>query len=143
MIAGWIDLMRKPFTRSNDFVSLDARRFSTNPNNKNYEMITSPPSRASRVVSTDTPKEPPSAMLSPSSEHDDSISAFSPSSKTDYFGKEVQYVSPTLSFSTPRPPSAGRGSMGREWDPISTYARPSITVRPAWERDDSFAKIYE
>ena len=132
MITGWIELIRKPFAKSSEFVSVDARRFSASHNMKNYEMITSPPSRASRV-----PKEPPSAMLSPSSEYEDSISTYTPSSKTDYFGKEVQYVSPTLSFSTPRPPSAGRGGMGREWDPASTHARSSVT------RHDSFAKIYE
>ena len=141
MLSGWIELIRKPFSRSSDFVSVDARRYNAGRNIKNYEMITSPPSRASRVP-VQTPKEPPSAMLSPSSEYEDSISAFSPSRKTDYFGKEVQYVSPTLSFSTPRPPSAGRGGVGREWDPASTHAKPSAT-RPSWGRDDSFAKIYE
>ena len=132
MITGWIELIRKPFVKSSEFVSVDARRFSASHNIKNYEMITSPPSHASR-----DPKEPPSAILSPRSEYADSISTFSPSSKTDYFGKEVQYVSPTLSFSTPRPPSAGRGGVGREWDPCSTHAKPSFT------RHDSFAKIYE
>ena len=132
MITGWIELIRKPFAKSSEFVSVDARRFSASHNIKHYEMITSPPANASRE-----PKEPPSAILSPSSEYEDSISTFSPSSKTDYFGKEVEYVSPTLSFSTPRPPSAERRGVAREWDPASTHAKPSVT------RQDSFAKIYE
>lgn len=112
MITGWVELIRKPFAKPSEFVSVDARRFSASHNIKNYEMMTSPPSHASREL-----KEPPSAILS---------------SNTDYFGKEVQYVSPTLSFSTPRPPSAGR-----EWDPTSTHAKPSVT------RHGSFPKIYE
>ena len=141
MITGWIELIRKPFTRSHDFVSVDARRHSTGNKTKNYEMITSPPSRTSRAV-VEAPEEPQAAILSPSSEYDDSISAYSPKSQTDYFGKEFKYVSPTLSFSTPRPPSAGRGPPGREWDPASTHAKPSNT-RPSWGMDSSFWKIHE
>ena len=138
MITGWIELLRKPFTKSNDFVSVDARRFSAGHKARDYEMITSPPSRGSRIV-TETPKEPQIAVLSPSSIYEDSISSASPKSQADYFGKELKYVSPTLSFSTPRPPSAGRGGPGREWDPASTHARPSVT-RPSWGSD---WKIYE
>ena len=140
MITGWIELIRKPFIKSNDFVSVDARGHSAGPKTKNYEMITSPPSRASRAV-METPKEPQTAILSPSSEYDDSISAYSPNSQTDYFAKEFKYVSPTMSFSTPRPPSAGRGP-GREWDPTSTHAKPSNT-RTSWGMDSNFGKIHE
>ena len=137
MITGWIELIKNPFTKKNDFVSVDARRFSTGHKIKDYEMITSPPSCAS-----DMPKEPQAAVVSPSSEYDDSISAFSPQSQTDHFGKELKYVSPTLSFSTPRPPSAGRGGAGREWDPASTHAKPSV-ARPSWGTENSFWKINE
>ena len=123
MFPAWFELIRRPFIKSHDFVSVDARRFSANP--KNYEMITSPPVRA-----MDTPRVPDSAVVSPGN---DSISTFSPSSQVDYFGKEAKYTSPTFSFSTPRPPSAGRG-YGREWDPERTHARP---------QQDPFDKIYE
>ncbi|KAL8784466.1 MAG: hypothetical protein Q9195_009043 [Heterodermia aff. obscurata] len=141
MITGWIELIRKPFTKSTDFVSVDARRHSAVHNIKSYELITSPPSRASKAV-METPKEPQTAILSPSSEYDDSTLAYSPKSQTDYFGKEFKYVSPTLSFSTPRPPSAGRGPPGREWDPASTHAKPSNS-RPSWGMDNNFWKIHE
>ncbi|KAL8825024.1 MAG: hypothetical protein Q9191_004667 [Dirinaria sp. TL-2023a] len=123
MIPAWFELMKRPFGKSQEFVSVDARGFSANP--KTYEMITSPPTRP-----LDTPREPESAIVSPGS---DSISTFSPSSRVDYFGKEATYASPTLSFSTPRPPSAGRG-YGREWDPERTFAKP-------WQ--EHFRKIYE
>lgn len=139
MITGWIDLIKKPFQESHDFVSVDARRSSASHNIKNYEMMTSPPSRASRVP-RDTHEKSQPVAFSPSSEYEESISTFSPSSKTDYFGKEVQYVSPTLSFSTPRPPSAGRRAR-REWDPASTHAKPSAT-RPSRGWDDTSGKMY-
>ena len=123
MIPGWFELLKRPFSRSHDFVSVDARRFSANP--KTYEMITSPSPRP-----LDTPGEPKAAVVSPSR---DSISIFSPSKQADYFGDEAIYSSPTLSFSTPRPPSASQG-YGREWDPERTYAKP---------RQDFPGKIYE
>lgn len=125
MIPAWIELLKRPFAKQSEFVSADARRFANET--KNYEMITSPPSRAA-----ETPREPPSAVVSPGS---DSISTFSPSSKIDYFGKEAIYRSPSLSFSTPRPPSAGR-NYGREWDPSSTHAKSTQGMT-------SFGKIYE
>lgn len=141
MITGWIELIRKPFTKSNDFLSVDARRFSAGHKTGNYEMITSPPSRARRDI-VDTPKEPQTAIVGRNSEYDGSISTMSPRSQTDCFGKELEYVSPTLSFSTPKPPRAGRGGPGREWDPANTHARPSAG-RPSWGMDSNFWKIHE
>lgn len=43
MITGWVKLLTRPFRRSHDFVSVDARRFSTDP--RHYEMILSPHKR--------------------------------------------------------------------------------------------------
>ena len=171
MLLGWIDLIRRPFNKRNDFVSLDAARSHTNNHPRNYEMITSPPSAI--------PKSPDPLITSPRPERDERPSQFphsppSPSSQytTDYFGnkevgsrnrhlsfslpREADYKSPKLSFSTPRPPGAGRHqqpttqtgrlSPGRplspttgresagstfssayEWDPTTTYAPPTTT----------------
>ncbi len=127
MLVGWIDLIRRPFTKRTDFVSVDARSYSNNP--RNYEMITSPPTTSLM------PKTPDPALTSPPPDHKEVISPLpysptSPSSQytNDYFNKEVDarsrhlsfslpqeadYKSPKLSFSTPRPPSAGR-SFSRE-----------------------------
>lgn len=117
MIIGWADLIRQLFTRQRtDFVSVDARRFSNNP--KTYEMINSPPQQANN-----TPKVPEAVVTSPPFKEDGfSPLAQSPDSNftNDYFSKELEhkpssfgqdadYKSPKLSFSTPRPPSAGRG----------------------------------
>lgn len=121
MVVGWFELIKRPFTRrQTDFVSVDVRRFSGSP--KNYEMITSPqPPRPSNF-----PEKPEPVVISPPIDHD-GLSPLpqpprSPSSfyTNDYFGKETrlsspsygqeaQYMSPKLSFSTPRPPSAGMG----------------------------------
>lgn len=119
IIRAWVDLVRKPFYRSHDFVSVDARRLSSDP--RTYEMILSPPQSAYVAKSPD-----PIIVNGPIDK--DYFSPMTPSiksnrsSKTDYFGKEAAYSSPTLSFSSPRPPSAGF-MQGREWDPASTHAK--------------------
>ena len=134
MLIGWVDLIRRPFNKRNDFASVDARSYSNNP--KNYEMITSPPTTYATLK---TPNPLASSPPHPS-EHEERSSQLlqsppSPSSQyttNDYFDnhrKEVtgsksrhlsfslpqdaDYKSPKLSFSTPRPPSAGR-SFSRE-----------------------------
>ncbi|KAL8755290.1 MAG: hypothetical protein Q9199_003756 [Rusavskia elegans] len=114
MIPAWIELIRKRFARKHDFVSVDAKRFSAT--GRPYEIITSPPQSAY------TPKIPDAAVTSPSLDGD-TIAVLSPQSQKDDFTRDAKYVNPTMSFSTPRPPSSGRYH-GREWDPVSTYARP-------------------
>lgn len=138
MLVGWVDLIRRPFAKRNDFASVDARNYPKN--SKTYEMITSPPT--TYVI----PKTPDPLVKSPRPEeqHDEGMtsplpnSPPSPSSQytNDYFNNnnnhndnhtkepgsrrsrqlsfclppEADYKSPKLSFSTPRPPpsSAGR-----------------------------------
>ena len=124
MLIAWMDVLRAPFRKPRtDFVSVDARRFSGDP--KQYEMIMSPPSRP-----YSTPKEPEAVVTSPPLP--DEKTAFSslpqsPSSRyeEDYFAasrpmsggnEDRTYSSPKLSFSTPRPPSAGRLS-SRDFSP--------------------------
>ncbi|KAL8951972.1 MAG: hypothetical protein Q9222_002095 [Ikaeria aurantiellina] len=114
MIPAWIELIRKRFARTHDFVSVDARRFSSKP--INYEMITSPPQTAYSL------KVPEAAITSPSIDGD-TIATLSPQKHDEYFPRDAKYISPTMSFSTPRPPSSGR-HQGREWDPASTHAPP-------------------
>ena len=139
MLIGWFDLIRRPFARRpTDFVSVDARRFSNSP--KNYEMITSPPSR-----SDNTPKIPSTSTALTShpltKEGADGLSPLgdspqSPSSRyaSDYFSKEIEYNpspnfgkdaeyrSPKLSFSTPRPPSSA-GAMTRSRENSMTFSQ--------------------
>ena len=160
ILMGWIELVRKPFRkRTTDFVSVDARRFSGD--HQKYEMLMSPPTRPHSM-----PKEPEVAITSPPADEKVGLAAIpqSPSShySEDYFGKDVRvsrdahpYLSPKLSFSTPRPPSAGRTisrdyhrsafspslstvptsrsqsqterySPQIEWDPTTTHAKPSF-----------------
>ena len=129
MLIGWFDLIRRPFHKRNDFVSVDAARSYSNNHPKNYEMITSPPSTTTTYAMPKSPDAFP--VASPTRpEHEERPSQLphsppSPSSQytNDYFGssgrevgrhlsfslpREAEYRRPKLSFSTPRPPSAGR-----------------------------------
>lgn len=109
MLLGWIDLIRRPFIREQvEFISVDARGFSSSP--KNYELITSPP--PPKLDNMPQTRDP--VVTSPPAQ-DDGLSPLprSPRSTSshytnDYFGREAAYESPQLSFSTPKPPSAGR-----------------------------------
>jgi len=117
MIIGWADLIRRPFARPRtDFVSVDARRYSNNP--KTYEMINSPPSRQDNmpkypepVVTSPLPKENGLSPLaqSPDSNYTNDYLSKDFEHKPSTFGEDADYKSPKLSFSKPRPPSAGRG----------------------------------
>ncbi len=151
MLIGWVEIIRAPFfKRPTDFVSVDARRFSNNP--KNYEMITSlPPGTADSMIKAPEPVvTSPAAKadgeglsplvqspLSPSSQHTNSVD-YCGKDFADYknatFGKEAEYRSPKLSFSTPRPPSAGgpltshsRSSFSSPIGPFSLQRRDSST----------------
>lgn len=114
MLIGWVDFLRSPFRKQRtDFVSVDARRFSGEP--KHYEMIMSPQSQGYNI-----PQQPEAAVTPPLGNEKEGLAAIpqSPTSQysQDYFSKETRitktdahpYYSPKLSFSTPRPPSAGR-----------------------------------
>ena len=144
MVPAWGKLFKRTFTRSHDFVSVDARRYSADP--RTYEMlaspsITSPPAAKTPgldIKSLDANMETSSSFSPDFSQrgNQDYTSKLSPPSEQDYFGSgykpqnpEARYLTPSLSFSTPRAPSAGRGvgkASGQAyptWDPRSTHAR--------------------
>ncbi|KAI4112912.1 MAG: hypothetical protein LQ345_006015 [Seirophora villosa] len=100
MVPAWIGLIRKRFTRSHDFVSVDAKRLSTGP--RHYELITSPPQTGYKSLKT-----PEAAVTSPSIDGS-TIAVLSPGNAQEYFPRDAKYFSPTMSFSTPRAPSSGR-----------------------------------
>jgi len=176
MLIGWIDLFRKTFSkRHTDFASVDARRFSNSP--KTYEMITAAPPRTADdttikapepVITSPPPKEEyglsPLAQSprSPSSHYTNSVDYFDKilnEYQSPNYGKEADYKSPKLSFSKPRPPSAG-GPFSKENvnthksfsprmepvpqpgrdSPTSTYSNPH-TSRGSGPR--SFSPAYE
>ena len=108
MILSWIDLFRKQLNRSHEFVSRDARRLS---DPRNYEMLTSPPQSYQPKSADDFVTSPDADIRSPES--------FSISNqKEDYFGTDATYVTPSRSFSRPKPPersasgASGRGCVG-------------------------------
>lgn len=163
MLVGWIELARRPFTKRNDFVSVDARGYSNSP--KNYEMITSPPN------TSDMSKRSNTVVTKPSLSHEKGQSPPlhsppSPSSQytSDYFGKdesttrhlsfslpkEADYKSPNLSFSTPQPPSAARSfsreSYGRPHQPPTGRTSPGRPFSPPARRESggsTFSSAYD
>ncbi len=126
MVTGWIELVRNSFAHPREFVSVDARRLSTDP--RTYEMLSSPPQTQAEL------KTPEPLVMSPGSIDDveanrQGVTTFSPISgkgteSPDYFGREARYSSPPSSFSTPKVPVSVAAA--REWDPRSTHARGTV-----------------
>ncbi|KAF2270635.1 hypothetical protein CC78DRAFT_137986 [Lojkania enalia] len=117
MFSAWWDLIRSKTSSKREFVSLDAKQHTNDV--RNYELM---------QVTRSPLKVPESAVTSPGAEFDPYRRSLT--GTPDYFGKEVQreYRSPTLSFSTPRPPS--QSAMRMDWDPRSTHARGGLGLHP-------------
>lgn len=146
MLTGWKMWFQEKFTGQREFVSLDARRFSSDA--RTFELLKVAGQSPGYVGTVQTPSEdyigaahvlksPESAVTSPSGGYGYN-SPGSPASgqrTPDYFGKEVQraYRSPNQSFSTPRAPSATVVQV--DWDPRSTHARGGLGLHPV--QDDS------
>jgi hypothetical protein len=115
MFTGWLEFFRNKFSKNREFVSLDARHLAEQRNYelKNFE---------------DGTVQSPSNIFTPPPD----IAGYNHfrSDTPDYFTKETQreYVSPTLSFSTPRPLS--RSATQVDWDPRSTHARGGLGLHP-------------
>jgi hypothetical protein len=116
MFTGWVDFWRDKFSKNREFVSLDARNLAEH--SRNYEL---------KKFDEGTVQSPSNVFTPPPE-----IAGYNHfrSDTPDYFTKETQreYVSPTLSFSTPRPPS--RSATQVDWDPRSTHARGGLGLHP-------------
>jgi len=140
MVTGWFEIIKGPFNRSHDFVSVDARRIS---DPRNYEMLTSPPRPVHFHKSIDDVESSPD--MEQHSPRD-----WEPALQRDgYFGSEAAYRSPTLSFSTPRPPSRSASGATRSG---SSHGKPPSTVTwanenmgppPILERTESPSADYQ
>ncbi|KAI9835143.1 MAG: hypothetical protein M1819_002512 [Sarea resinae] len=142
MVTGWASLLFGQLSPSRaarnkrEFVSADARRLSNDP--RTYEMLT--PQPTGRPLSLKSPiKSPESVILSPK---ESPLSAH-PVDKDDlggrggYFGQDAKYRSPVQSFSSPRSPTSVRGtSIGRDWDPQTTFAVGNLGVPVAGMRQE-------
>ncbi|PYH62605.1 protein gprM [Aspergillus niger CBS 101883] len=111
IFAGWAEFFRARVTPPHEFVSVDARR---TPDPRAYEMISG--------SSLPPYKTPEPVVRSPSPAR--TMGARSPEATGgQHYGREARYVRPSMSFSSPRPPSATQGGPEREWDPESTFAK--------------------
>jgi hypothetical protein len=117
MFSGWVEFFRNKFSKNREFVSLDARNLAEQT--RNYEL----------KDFEDGAVQSPSQVFTPQPPDIAGYNHFR-SDTPDYFTKETQreYVSPTLSFSTPRPPS--RSATQVDWDPRSTHARGGLGLHP-------------
>ena len=125
MITGWVEFFQNKFSSKREFVSLDAK-VSENPMTprtprtpRHYEM------------KKFEPISPPPIPITPSSAGFPLVNPYR-SDTPDHLSKEAQraYRSPTLSFSSPRPPSRATTSTQVDWDPRSSHARGGLGLHP-------------
>ncbi|KAL5116947.1 hypothetical protein ACEQ8H_005165 [Pleosporales sp. CAS-2024a] len=118
MYGAWFEFFRNKLSKNREFVSLDARHPAEPEPSPNYEL----------KKLEDATTQPPTHVLTLPPE----IAGFKHfrSDTPDYFQKEAQrqYITPTLSFSTPRPQS--RSAAQTEWDLRSTHARGGLGFHP-------------
>ncbi|GAB1194183.1 hypothetical protein APSETT444_003424 [Aspergillus pseudonomiae] len=111
MFLGWAEFFKTKLGRNHEFVSADAR--AKTPDTRTYEML------GSAVLTSCKSPEP--IVRSPSA-------ARTKSPEGSHYGRDARYVRPSMSFSSPRPPSA---SQGRDWDPQSTFAQSNHQHTPS------------
>lgn len=123
MISAWIELIRRPFKRTNEFISRDARRIS---DPRNYEMLTSPPQAYRPKTPDDLKKGPEVDIRSPGTSSNYSMT--SQKDEFDSFGKEAVYRNPPTSFSKPKPPSRSTSGGERRGAPTVTRDRADSSL---------------
>ncbi|OOF94828.1 hypothetical protein ASPCADRAFT_171144 [Aspergillus carbonarius ITEM 5010] len=107
IFLGWAERFQSQVSQPHEFVSADARR---TPDPRTYEMISG--------SSLPPYKTPEAVVRSPSPAR--MMGAKSPE-RSHHYGREARYTRPSMSFSSPRPPSSLQGQE-RDWDPTATYA---------------------
>ncbi|KAF2085610.1 hypothetical protein K490DRAFT_46146 [Saccharata proteae CBS 121410] len=114
MVTGWLDYFRDRALKKREFVSLDARRFSSDARAFEMLKISQQQEQAQQQHHHHHQQQ-----QYPFSNHNSSHR--NKEALPDYFGKEIQrpYHSPSQSFSVPRV----HRRQELEWDPRRTYAR--------------------
>lgn len=140
MVTGWVELIKRPFNRSHDFVSVDARRIS---DPRNYEMLTSPPRPVHFHKSVEDIESSPDVEQHSPRDWEPALQ------RERYFGRDAAYRSPTLSFSSPRPPSRSAsgatrsGSSHGKHQGTVTWANEKMGSPPILERTESPSSDYQ
>ena len=104
-VHGWIDLFKSKCIHRHEYIFADARGKYNDV--RAYEML------------SNSMKTPEPVLKSPTPSRMDRVG----SSDGGYFGREANYVAPSLSFSAPKRPRPPSSSQGREWVPEATFAR--------------------
>ena len=134
MFRGWVDLAKIKLGYKREFVSLDAHKYAVG--NHQFELAQVTPNIATY------PQIPQSAVTasptSPKEKEDFDPYRRSMTGTPDYFNKENarDYMTPKLSFSTPRRPS--HAVTEEEWDPRSTHARGGLGFHPPMPHEEGY-----
>jgi hypothetical protein len=107
MVQGWIALFRGFLVERVEFVSVDAR--SRPADTSNYEMLN--PRQNMKTPETLVEVRSPSPAY-----------GYGPK-EVDFVGQDASYYRPTMSFSSPRPPSSSQNNKGYTWDATTSFAR--------------------
>jgi hypothetical protein len=118
MFRGWLEFWQSLFAKNVEFVSVDARtRFG---DNRDYEML-------SHQNTMKTPEPTPFEVRSPTPAymhgHADEDEVDGKDFELSTHSRQASYTRPTMSFSTPRPPTGQRSPTNFTWDATSTFAR--------------------
>ena len=116
MVTGWIDIIKRPFNRSHEFVSVDARRIS---DPRRYEMLKSPSQAVYLPKSVDDLESSPEVDQHSPRDFEPTVQ------QVGYYGREATWRSPSMSFSSPKPPQ------------ISANERPQISPSPKRHQETS------
>jgi hypothetical protein len=121
MFVGWYEFFKEKFGSKREFVSLDAKRFSTDARTFELLKVGSP-----GLVQTKENVNQPEIFETKEAAH--SPPAFgSPNS-------ERAYRKPTMSFSGPSPPS--RAENRTDWQAEDTYVRGGLSSHPPRSPDN-------
>lgn len=115
MFRGWLEFWQGLFAKNVEFVSVDARsRFG---DTRNYEML-----NHQKTMKTPEPmvRSPTPAYMNGRIDEDE-VDAKDIELSTH--SRQASYTRPSMSFSTPRPPTSQREPTSYNWDATSTFAR--------------------
>ena len=121
MITGWIDLIKSPFNRSHEFVSVDARRIS---DPRRYEMLKSPSQAVYLPKSVDDLESSPDVEQHSPRDFEPTVQ------RGGYYGREAAWRSPSMSFSSPKPPQ-----MSTNEEPQRSPSPKRHQETSTWETD--------
>lgn len=124
LLRGWLDLWQGLFAKNVEFVSVDARsRFN---DTRNYEMLnTQQTAKTPEPTPYEVRSPTPARMQSRAGQYEANDMDAKDVELTNHsnHSRQASYTRPSMSFSTPRPPTDPRNPTSFGWDASRTFAR--------------------